>query len=90
MQYANGVEKLDRTEKYAKDKREASQQTLERLQQEYEQMDHDRRDNDRQVEELRAMADEVERNVSLRSPTDAYSCWTLTSDRWLSTCAKAR
>lgn len=64
IQYANAVEKLDRSEKHVKDKRDTSQKTIERLQREYEQMDHDRRDNDRQVEELRAMADEVERNVS--------------------------
>lgn len=64
IQYANAIEKLDRAEKHAKDKRDASQKTIERLQREYEQMDHDRRDNDRQVEELRAMADEVERNMA--------------------------
>lgn len=64
IQYANAVEKLDRAEKHAKDKRDASQKTIERLQREYEQMDLDRRDNDRQVEELRAQADEIERNVS--------------------------
>ncbi|EKM55794.1 uncharacterized protein PHACADRAFT_209321 [Phanerochaete carnosa HHB-10118-sp] len=64
IQYANAVEKLDRAEKHAKDKRDASQKTIERLQREYEQMDHDRRDNDRQVEELRAQADEVERSTA--------------------------
>lgn len=58
------MEKLDRSEKHAKDKRDASQKTIERLQREYEQMDLDRRDNDRQVEEIRKMADDVEKSVS--------------------------
>ena len=50
------------------DKRLASQQTIERLQREYEEMAVERRDNDRQVEELRAEADDIERKVRSRDP----------------------
>jgi kinetochore protein Nuf2 len=38
---------------------------MERIRHEFELMDRERQENDRQVEELRAMADEVERNVCL-------------------------
>ena len=62
-QFSNAQEKLERAQRHAEDKRLASQQTLERLQREYEEMSVERRDNDRQVEELRAEADEIERQV---------------------------
>ncbi|KAF8644154.1 hypothetical protein AX16_008681 [Volvariella volvacea WC 439] len=59
-QLAMAQEKLERTRRYAEDKRSASQHTLERLQQEYEAMAVERRDNDRQVEQVRAEADQLE------------------------------
>ncbi|CDO69122.1 hypothetical protein BN946_scf185042.g24 [Trametes cinnabarina] len=62
-QFSNAQEKLERAQRHAEDKRIASQQTIERLQREYEEMSVERRDNDRQVEELRAEADEIERKV---------------------------
>ena len=62
-QLSNAQEKLERAQRHAEDKRLASQQTIERLQREYEEMAVERRDNDRQVEELRAEADEIERKV---------------------------
>ena len=62
-QFSNAQEKLERAQRHAEDKRLASQQTIERLQREYEEMAVERRDNDRQVEELRAEADEIERKV---------------------------
>jgi hypothetical protein len=42
----------------------ASQRTIDRLQREYDEMAVERRDNDKQVEELRAEADDVETKVS--------------------------
>lgn len=42
----------------------ASQQQIERLKAEYQEMANERRENDRQVEELRAEADELERLAS--------------------------
>ena len=62
-QLANAQEKLERAQKHAEDKRAASQQTLERLQREYDEMAEERKDNDRQVEELRGQADDIERKV---------------------------
>ena len=62
-QLANAQVKLERAQQNAEEKRAQSQQTLERLQEEYEKMAVDRQVNDRKVEELRAEADEVERQV---------------------------
>ena len=63
-QLANAQEKLDRAQRHAEEKRQASQQTIERLQREYEQMDVERRDNDKLVEELRKEADDTETKVA--------------------------
>lgn len=62
-QLANAQEKLERAQRHAEEKRHASQQTIERLQREYEQMDVERRDNDKLVEELRKEADDIEAKV---------------------------
>ncbi|KAI0340715.1 hypothetical protein BDW22DRAFT_1360163 [Trametopsis cervina] len=61
IQQANAMEKLERAQKHAEDRRLASQQQIERLKAEYEEMANERRENDRQVEELRAEADELQR-----------------------------
>ncbi|KIL00637.1 hypothetical protein PAXRUDRAFT_129394 [Paxillus rubicundulus Ve08.2h10] len=63
-QLANAHEKLERAQRHAEEKRHASQQTIERLQREYERMDIERRDNDKQVEELREEADEIEAKLA--------------------------
>ncbi|KAH8108199.1 Nuf2 family-domain-containing protein [Cristinia sonorae] len=63
-QLSNAQEKLERAQRHAEDKRLASQQTIERLQREYEEMSVERRDNDKQVEEMRAQADEIERKMT--------------------------
>ena len=63
-QLSNAQEKLERAQKHAEDKRVGSQQTLERLQREYDEMAEERKDNDRQVEELRAAADDIERKMA--------------------------
>ena len=62
-QLLNAQYKLERAQRHAEEKRIASQKTIERLQQEYEEMSLERRDNDKQVEEMRADADEIERKV---------------------------
>ncbi|KAI0736553.1 Nuf2 family-domain-containing protein [Fomitopsis betulina] len=63
-QLANAQVKLERAQQNAEEKRAQSHQTLERLQEEYEKMVVDRQVNDRKVEELRAEADEVERQMA--------------------------
>ncbi|KAF8436921.1 Nuf2 family-domain-containing protein [Boletus edulis BED1] len=63
-QLANAQEKLERSQRHAEEKRHASQQTIERLQREYEQMDVERRDNDKLVEELRKEADDTEAKMA--------------------------
>lgn len=62
-QLSNAQEKLERAQRHAEDKRTASQQTIERLQREYEEMVLERRDNDKQVEAVRGEADDIERKV---------------------------
>ena len=81
-QFSNAQEKLERAQRHVEDKRLASQQTIERLQREYEEMSVERRDNDRQVEELRAEADEIERKVSCTYDSGMLECSSLF--RWLS------
>ncbi|KAG9318295.1 Nuf2 family-domain-containing protein [Chiua virens] len=63
-QLTNAQEKLERAQRHAEEKRHASQQTIERLQREYEQMDIERRDNDKLVEELRKEADDTEAKMA--------------------------
>lgn len=67
MQLSKAEEKMARAQKHATDKRTASQQTLERLKQDYEKMALERQDNDKNVEQMRLQADEIEHEVSLRS-----------------------
>lgn len=62
-QLANALDKLERAQKHAEDKKIASQRTIERLQREYDEMVLERQDNDRQVEELRREANDVEEKV---------------------------
>lgn len=57
--------KLERAKKHAEDKKSASQKTIERLQHEYDNMVVERRENDKQIEEVRQDANEVELKVHL-------------------------
>jgi len=66
-QLSNAHNKLERAQRHAEDKKVASQQTLERLQREYEEMVLERRENDNQVEDLRVEANSIERKVRLLS-----------------------
>lgn len=66
-QLGNAQEKLERAQRHAEEKRQASQQTVERLQRDYEKMDIERRENDKQVEELRMEAGDIETKVGLAS-----------------------
>ncbi|KAG6910904.1 hypothetical protein DXG01_006587 [Tephrocybe rancida] len=63
-QLSNAHEKLERAQRHAEEKKLASQRTIDRLQNEYDQMAVERRDNDKQVEELRADANEVEKKMA--------------------------
>ena len=62
-QLFNAQEKLDRAVRHAQEKRSASQQTIERLQAEYEEMVTERRDNDKEVEEYHIQEREVQKTV---------------------------
>lgn len=62
-QLSNAHDKLERAQRHAEDKKTAGQRTIERLQREYDEMAVERRDNDKQVEELRLEADGVETKV---------------------------
>ena len=63
-QLANAREKVERAQQHIEDKRMASQQAISRLEKEYKNMAIERRDTDKNNEELRAEADELERKVS--------------------------
>jgi kinetochore protein Nuf2 len=62
-QLFNAQEKLDRAVRHAQEKRNAGQQTVERLQVEYEEMVAERRDNDKEVEEYHVQEREVQKTV---------------------------
>jgi kinetochore protein Nuf2 len=62
-QLSNAHDKLERAQRHAEDKKFASQRTIDRLQREYDEMAIERRDNDKQVEELRGDANAVETKV---------------------------
>lgn len=66
-QLFNAQEKLDRAVRHAQEKRSAGQQTIERLQAEYEEMVAERRDNDKEVEEYHVQEREVQRTVRIHS-----------------------
>ncbi|KAF8623966.1 hypothetical protein AX15_006122 [Amanita polypyramis BW_CC] len=63
-QLANAREKLERSQRHAEDKKIANQRTIERLQREYDEMVVERRDNDKQLEELRREADSIDAKMS--------------------------
>lgn len=63
---SNAKEKLERAQRHAEDKKAAGQKNIDRLQQEYNEMSVDRRDNDKQVEALRSEADALEVKVMFR------------------------
>ncbi|TFK50121.1 hypothetical protein OE88DRAFT_1631818 [Heliocybe sulcata] len=60
QQLANAEEKLERTQHQAEEKRATSQRMIEELKLDYEKMAAERRENDKQMEELRAQADAIE------------------------------
>jgi kinetochore protein Nuf2 len=62
-QLRNAHDKLERVQRHSEEKRVACQRTVDRLQLEYDEMSHERRDNDRQVDELRGEADQIELKV---------------------------
>jgi hypothetical protein len=63
-QLSNAQEKLERAQRHAEDRKVASQKTIDRLQREYDEMAIERRDNDKQVEEIRGEANELEKKVT--------------------------
>jgi len=63
-QLANAQVKLERAQKHAEDKKLASQRTIERLQLEYDEMVVERRENDKQIEEVRDEANQVEAKIN--------------------------
>ncbi|KAF8163090.1 Nuf2 family-domain-containing protein [Crassisporium funariophilum] len=63
-QLANANVKLERAQRHAEDRKLASQKTIERLQLEYDEMVIERRENDKQIEEVRDEASEVEAKMN--------------------------
>jgi len=67
-QLTNTHEKLERAQKHAEDRKQANEKTILKLKAEYEKMAIERRDNDKQLEELRMEANNIQTKVrSLRT-----------------------
>ncbi|PPQ66896.1 hypothetical protein CVT26_009836 [Gymnopilus dilepis] len=64
-QFSNAKTKFERAQRLMEDKKQASQNTLERLQKEYEDMVEQRRENDKQIEEVRDEVNRIETKVLL-------------------------
>lgn len=56
-------DKLNRMRRLATEQQRKAEEDIKRLTKEYAEMSEERRDNDRQVEELKQEADEIERKV---------------------------
>ncbi|KAJ6500334.1 Nuf2 family-domain-containing protein [Mycena sanguinolenta] len=63
-QLSNALEKLDRAQRHAEDRKAASQKTIERLQRQYDEMVVERRDNDKQLDDLRKEGDKIETEMA--------------------------
>ncbi|KAF7359470.1 hypothetical protein MSAN_01289800 [Mycena sanguinolenta] len=63
-QLSNAHEKLDRAQRHAEDRKAASQKTIERLQRQYDEMVVERRDNDKQLDDLRKEGDKIETEMA--------------------------
>ncbi|RDB21520.1 putative kinetochore protein NUF2 [Hypsizygus marmoreus] len=81
-QLSNAHDKLERAQRHAEDKKLASQRTIERLQREYDEMAIERRDNDKQMEELRADANEVEKKMAENLKTSEAELNELLAEYW--------
>ncbi|KAJ7043360.1 Nuf2 family-domain-containing protein [Mycena alexandri] len=81
-QLSNAQEKLERAQRHAEDRKVASQKTIDRLQREYDEMAIERRDNDKQVEELRAEANELETKMAEHLKTNETELNQLISEYW--------
>lgn len=83
-QLFSAQERVDRAVRHTQEKRNAGQQTIERLQAEYEEMVAERRDNDKEVEEYHVQEREIQKTVRIhsleRSPTLTHE-----QPRWHST-----
>ncbi|KAF9456033.1 Nuf2 family-domain-containing protein [Collybia nuda] len=81
-QLSNAHDKLQRAQRHAEDKKIASQRTIDRLQREYDEMSIERRDNDKQVEELRGDANAVEAKIAEHLKKSECELNELLADYW--------
>ncbi|KAJ6513821.1 Nuf2 family-domain-containing protein [Mycena vitilis] len=81
-QLSNAQEKLERAQRHAEDRKVASQKTIDRLQREYDEMAVERRDNDKQVEELRGEANELETKMAEHLKSNETELNQLLAEYW--------
>ncbi|KAF4603976.1 kinetochore-associated Ndc80 complex subunit nuf2 [Pleurotus pulmonarius] len=81
-QLSNAREKLERAQRYTEDKKHTSQKTIDRLQREYDEMAIERRDNDRQVEEYRGEADNLELKMAEHLKASQAELQELLTEYW--------
>ncbi|KAF8197413.1 Nuf2 family-domain-containing protein [Pholiota molesta] len=81
-QLANAKIKLEKAQKHAEDKKLSSQKTIERLQREYDEMVVERRENDKQIEEVREEANRVEAQMNEHLKTSEIELNELLAEYW--------
>nr|GAT58016.1 predicted protein [Mycena chlorophos] len=81
-QLSNAQEKLERAQRHAEERKAASQRTIVRLQAEYDAMVIERRDTDKEVEEVRAQANEIETKMAEHLKTSEAELNQLLAEYW--------
>ncbi|KAK7023807.1 Nuf2 family-domain-containing protein [Favolaschia claudopus] len=81
-QLSNAQEKLERAQRHAEDRKAANQKTIERLQRQYDEMVVERRDNDKQVEELRGEASKLEKEMAEHLKANEIELNQLLAEYW--------
>ncbi|KAG2023157.1 hypothetical protein CC2G_000843 [Coprinopsis cinerea AmutBmut pab1-1] len=81
-QLVNAQDKLERAQRHAEEKRIQSQKAIERVKKEYEEMSLERRENDKQVEELRKQAHAVEMKMAEHLRASEQELNELLSEYW--------
>ncbi|KAF8185055.1 Nuf2 family-domain-containing protein [Mycena galopus ATCC 62051] len=81
-QLSNAHEKLERAQRHAEDRKAASQKTIERLQRQYDEMVIERRDNDKEVEQLREEGSKLETEMAQHLKANETELNQLLAEYW--------
>jgi kinetochore protein Nuf2 len=81
-QLANATEKLERAHRHAEEKKQANQKLIERVQQEYDKMVIERRENEHEMEAIRAQGDDIETKMAEHLKTSEAEINELLAEYW--------